>query len=178
MTQDTSQPSFKILKIGSCSTLSGKGNLAYQVGCNDNAEIFFRITSNSGGGWFSADWVSLKVILSAIGKANKPLTSFALHSLFIGKSVNTPAFLFAALKQEGLVISDADNPRCYKNVPPEPFMAEMKTLIASGTDLKAKTVVTGKGVTKPNAKVVDDIPVIFPQTNSATKKLTSKANKA
>jgi len=178
MTQDTSQPSFKILKIGNCSTLSGKGNLAYQVGCNDQSEIFFRITTNSGGGWFSADWVSLKVILSAIGKANKPLTSFALHSLFIGKSVNTPAFLFAALKQEGLVIVDADNPRCCKEVSPETFMAEMKALIESGTNLKAKVVVTGKGITKPSAKVIDDIPVIFPHTNSATKKLKSEANKA
>lgn len=178
MTQDTSQPSFKILKIGSCSTLSGKGNLGYQVGCSDQAEIFFRITANSGGGWFSADWLSLKVILSAIGKANKPFTSFALHSLFIGKSVNTSAFLFAALKQEGLVIVDADNPRCCKEVSLETFMAEMKTLIESGTDLKAKVVVTGKGVTKQSAKVIDDIPVIFPQTNSATKKLKSEANKA
>lgn len=177
MTQDTSQPSFKILKIGNCSTLSGKGNLAYQVGCNDNAEIFFRITSNSGGGWFSADWVSLKVILSAIGKANKPFTSFALHSLFIGKSVNTSAFLFAALKQEGLVIVDANNPRCYQDVSPETFIAEMKTLIASGTDLKAKVVVTGKGVTKPSAKVIDDIPAIFTASNLGTKKLKSEANK-
>jgi len=178
MNQDTSKPSFKVLKIGNCNTLSGKGNLGYQVGCNDHAEIFFRITSNSGGGWFSADWVSLKVILSSIGKANRPLTSFALHSLFIGKSVNTAAFLFAALKHEGLVIIDADNPRCYKDVSPETFMAEIKALIESGTDLKAKVVVTGKGVTSPSAKVINDIPVIFPQTNSSTKKLKSGANKA
>lgn len=176
MTQDTPQPIFKILKIGNCTTLSGKGNLGYQVGCNDQTEIFLRITSNSGGGWFSADWIPLKDILSAIAKAPIPLTSFALHSLFICKSVNTPAFLFAALKQEGLVMNDADNPRCYKDVPPEPFMAEMKNLIESGTDLKAKVVVTGKGITKPSTKP-DDIPVIFPQTNSAPKKLKSEANK-
>jgi hypothetical protein len=172
MNQDTPHPFFKVLKIGNCPTLSGKGNLGYQVGCNDQAEIFFRIIANSGGGWFSAEWVSLKVILSAIGKANKPFTSFALHSLFIGKSVNTSAFLFAALKQEGLVIVDVDNPRCYKDASPEPFIAEMKTLFASGTDLKAKVVVSGKGITKPSTKF-DDIPVIFPQTNSAIKKLKS-----
>ena len=178
MKQDTSQPSFKVLKIGNCSTLSGKGDLGYQIGRNENNEIFFRITTNSGGGWFSADWIPLKEILSAIDKAKKPLTSYTLHSLFIGKSVNTPAFLFAALKQEGLVTVDTDNPRCYKEVSPETFTSEMKALIESGTDLEAKITVTGKGVTKPSAKVIDDIPVIFPQTNSATKKLTSKANKA
>lgn len=178
MTQDTSQPSLKILKIGNCSTLSGKGNLGYQVGYNHSSEIFFRITVNSGGGWFSADWVSLKVIISAIGKANKSFTSYALHTLFTGKSVNTPAFLFAALKQEGLVSVDTDNPRCYVTVPPDTFMSEIKTLIASGTDLKPKTVVTGKGATKTSPKVVDDIPVIFPQTNLSTKKLKSEANKS
>lgn len=151
MTQDTLQPSFKILKISNCSTLSGKGTLSYQISCNHTSEIFFRITANSGGGWFASDWISLKVIMSAIAKANKPLTSYALHSLFIGKSVNTPAFLFATLKQEGLVIVDADNTRFYKEVSPETFMAEMKNLIASGTDLKAKVVVSGKGITKPNA---------------------------
>ena len=177
MTQDTSQPAFKILKIGSCNTLSGKGNLGYQVGCNDSAEIFFRITSNTGGGWFSADWISLKLIMSAISKANRPLTSYALHSLFIGKSVNTPAFLFAVLKQESLVIVDADNPRCYKDAPSETFLTEIKALITSGTDLKAKVVVTGKGITKPSTKVIDDIPAIFTASNLGTKKLKSEANK-
>ncbi len=178
MTQATSQPSLKILKIGNCSTLSGKGNLSYQIGCNDNNEIFFRITVNSGGGWFSADWVALKLLMSAISKANIPLTSYALHSLFIGKSVNTPAFLFAALKQEGIVEIDMNNPRCYVTASPDTFTAEIKVLIASDTDLKPKTVVTGKGATKTIPKVVDDIPVIFPQTNLSTKKLKSEANKS
>ncbi|MDP3005300.1 hypothetical protein [Methylotenera sp.] len=178
MPQDTSQPSFKILKIGNCNTLSGKGTLAYQVGCNPTSEIFFRITANSGGGWFSADWISLKVIISAIGKANKSFTSYALHTLFTGKSVNTPAFLFAALKQESLVAIDTDNPRCYVTVPPDTFMAEIKALIASGTNLKAKTIVTGKGATTASPKVVDDIPVIFPQSNLDTKKLKSEVNKS
>lgn len=74
MTHDTLQSAFKILKLGNCSTLSGKGTLAYQVGCNHTSEIFLRITANSGGGWFSGDWTSLKVMLSAIGKADKTLT--------------------------------------------------------------------------------------------------------
>lgn len=177
MSQDKLQPSFKVLKLGNCSTLSGKGSLAYQIGCNHSSEIFFRITTNSGGGWFSADWISLKTMLSAIGKANTPLTSYALQSLFTGKSVNTPAFLFAALKQEGLVAIDMNNPRSYVTVPPDTFTTVINALIASGTDLKPKTVVTGKGATKASLQVSDDIPVIFPQTNLDTKKLKSEANK-
>lgn len=170
MQQKPNQPVLKVLKIGNCSTLSGKGTLAYQISCDQTSEIFLRITANSGGGWFSADWVSLKVIMSALGKANKPLTSHALFPLFAGKSVNTPAFLFAALKQEGLVAIDTDNPRSYVTVSPDTFMAEINALIASGTDLKPKTVVTGKGATKASPQVVDDIPVIFPQTTLDTKK--------
>ena len=173
MTQATLQPSFRILKIGSCNTLSGKGILAYQIACNSDSEIFFCITANSGGGWFSGDWVSLKVIMSAIGKADKSLTSYALHALFTGKSVNTPAFLFAALKQEGLVAIDINNPRSYVTVDSDTFMAEIKALIASGTDLKPKTVITGKGATKSSSQIIDAIPVLIQAKNPNRKRLKS-----
>lgn len=153
MTQDVPQPAIKIIKVGNCNTLSGNGNLGYQIGCNDNSEIFLRITSNSGSGWFSADWVSLKLIMSALGVADKTLTSYALYSLFKGKSVNTPAFLFAALKNEGLIVVDPDNPRCYVAVSPDSFMGEIKALITAGTDLKPDSAATVKSATKnPSVK--------------------------
>lgn len=170
MTQQILQPSFKILKIGNCKTLSGKGNLAYQIGCDHNSEIFFRITANSGGGWFSADWVSLKVIMSTIGKSDKSLTSYALQGLFKGKSVNTPAFLFAALKQEGLVDIDMNNPRSYLMMSSDLFMTEIHALIASGTNLKSQTVITGKA-TNPSAQIIDAIPVLITAQNPVRKNL-------
>ena len=46
-------PIIRILKTGSCPTLSGSGSLQYHVGHDANDGICFRITSNSGGGWYS-----------------------------------------------------------------------------------------------------------------------------
>lgn len=157
MTQDTLQSSFKILKIGSCYTLSGKGTLGYQIGSNASSDIFLRVTSNTGGGWFSGEWISLKSISSALDSAPTPLTSYALQKLFQGKSVNTPAFLFASLKQEGLVDLDPENPRCYVRMSPDSFLAEMRQLISAGTDLKAEVI-------KSKQKTKDVIPVIASKT--------------
>jgi len=178
MTQVTLQPSFKILKIGNCNTLSGNGNLAYQIAGNPNSEIFFRITANSGGGWFSADWISLEIIMSAIGKPDNSLTSYALQGLFKGKSINTPAFLFAALKHEGLVAIDTNNPRSYLTVSSETFMDEINRLVASGTDLKSKTVITGKGATKSSSQILDEIPVLLTAKNPDRTNLKSEAKKS
>ena len=64
--------SLRIIKIGTCSSLTGKSTLGYHIGCNDQAEICFRMASNSGGGYFSPDWISLKAILSAMEQAPNP----------------------------------------------------------------------------------------------------------
>lgn len=146
MSQDT--PVIRIIKLGSCPTLSGKGKLEYQIGHEVDGDILFRITANSGGGYFSGGWVPLKIIQAALEKGPKPLTSFALSALYRGKSVNTPSFLFAALKQEGLVATDPEYVRGYVAVSPDAFMFEMAKLIDSGTDLKVPMKVTGKGVVK------------------------------
>ena len=163
MTQDTTStpiPLMRVLKIGNCPTQSGRGKLTYNIGCNPASEIHFRVASNSGGGYFSPEWISLASILDALAQDNKPLTSFALYSLFSGKSVNTPAFLFAALKEEKLVQIDEESPRCYVAVATDGFMAEMARLIESGADLKVPAKITGKGVVKKAFKPVDVIPVI------------------
>jgi hypothetical protein len=163
MEQDTPSnpiPSMRVLKIGNCPTQSGKGKLEYHIGYEGESKILFRVTANSGGGYFSPEWVSFASIQDAFTQGQKPLTSFALYSLFSGKSINTPAFLFAALKAEGLVQADEDFPRCYVEVATDGFKAEMTKLIASGTDLKVPAKVSGKGVVKSAFRSVDVIPVI------------------
>jgi len=165
-------PIIRILKTATCSNLSGKSSLEYHVGyCQDDAEICFRVVSNTGGGYFSPQWVSLKAVQAAIAKAPKPLTSFAMSMLFLGKSVNTPSFLFAALKQEGLVATDPENIRAYVVVSPEAFMSEMTKLIDAGTDIKVPAKVTGKGVVKSNSK--EDVPVLAAASEGRPKKAKS-----
>jgi hypothetical protein len=148
MPQDNSTPVIRIIKIGNCTTLSGKGQLGYHIGLDEESEILFRMTSNSGGGYFSPEWVSLKSIQNALENGHKPLTSYALSQLFKGKSVNTPSFLFATLLAEGLVQRDEENPRVYVSCPPDPFMAEVDLLVTSAVALKVDARITGKGVVK------------------------------
>lgn len=151
MSQDA--PVIRILKIGNCPTLSGKGQLRYHIGLEGKSDIFFRMTSNSGGGYFNPDWVPLKAMLDALEKAPKPVTSFSLSPLFRGRSINTQSFIFSALKQEGLVATDPENVRAYVAVSPDGFMSEMTKLIDAGTDLKVPVKVTGKGVVKSSAPI-------------------------
>ena len=159
---NTTAPQLRILKTAACPTLSGKGKgtLTYHIGCTVDSEICFRMASNSGGGYFSPEWVSLKAIQASLENGHKPLTSFAILPLFRGKSVNTPCFLFAALLAEGLVQRDAENPRVYVCCPPDGFMAEVNKLIASDVDIKVAAKVVGKGVVKNRPKTVDVIPVM------------------
>lgn len=167
----------RILKIGTCPTLSGKGKsiLTYHIGCTPDSEVHFRVSSNTGGGYFSPEWVSLKAIQEAFDKGPKPLTSFALWPLFKGKSVNTPGFLFAALKNEGQVQSDEENPRCYVAVAPKAFISEVKKLIASDVDIKVAAEIVGKGVVKGKPKAADGVPIVEPPSTS---KGPSKVKKA
>lgn len=153
----------RILKNASCPTLSDKGTLGYHIGINANDELLIRVATNSGGGYFSSEWVPVKTALTLLENADKPLTSFALLTLFKGKSVNTPAFLFAALKAEGLVSVDAENSRCYALMPTDSFMADIATLKASDINLD---------VIEPKVKLAAPAPIA---KSSTSKKSASKS---
>ncbi|WP_223248468.1 hypothetical protein, partial [Sulfurirhabdus autotrophica] len=104
----TSETVMRILKTGTCPSCSGKSNLTYHIGCavngesncTDESSIQFRVFSNTGNGFFSKEWIPLEVILQVLSKvpSDKPLISYVLYPLFRGKSINTPAFLLAAMK--------------------------------------------------------------------------------
>jgi hypothetical protein len=140
VTPKATEVEIRVLKIASCPSLSGKSKLTYQIGCTPKSEVQIRISANSSTGYFNDDWFAFNEILQAIAKvpAGKPVTSFVLHSLFRGRSVNTPSFIFAALKNEGLVRPLQDNTRSYERADPKPFLATVKALVASSVDLKAK----------------------------------------
>lgn len=91
-----------IIKKGKCPSLTGKSTLTYEVG-RDEDGAHIRITSNTGGGFYSGEWVAVSNIEVALARTPESINSFTLFALFKGKSVNTPAFLLAALKAEGVV---------------------------------------------------------------------------
>jgi hypothetical protein len=142
--------SIRILKKANCSTLSGKSKLTYHIGCNAESEIHLRIHANDGGGYFSQEWVAWKGIQKALEKAT-PITSIVLYSLFRGKSVNTPAFLLAVLKHEGLLRPLKGKKRSHEMIDPKVFIAKVKKLMVSSAAPKAADT-TKKSVRKTPIK--------------------------
>ena len=126
----------RIIKISTCPTCSGKANLTYHFGCNQENQVYIRIVVNTGGGFFSEEWVALEAVMTALDKAPHPITAVPFINLFIGKSVNTPGFLLAVLKHEGLVKLLEGKIRGYEKLSTETFMAEVNKLVVSDIDLK------------------------------------------
>ena len=133
-------PTIRIIKITSCPSSSGKTTLTYHIGCTTDKDIQFRVVANTGGGLFSPEWISLSAIQPAFEQAPFPLTSFPLINLYQGKSTNTPAFLMAALKNEGLVRNLEGKIRGYEVIDSTAFMDEMYALITSDIDLKVANI--------------------------------------
>ena len=149
----TPAANIRILKIGTCPSLSGKSELTYQVGhaiaevgsdsnsvASTDYNIQFRIYANSSPGYFSQEWVAMSSIQQVFDTipAGQPISSFALFPLFKGRSQNTPGFLLAALQQEGFVQHMREQQRCYECIDSSAFMAEMVKLIDAGTDLRGE----------------------------------------
>ena len=158
------------MKIASCPSLSGKSTLKYNVGCTPDSKIYFRVFENSGGGFFSQEWISLGAIQKALDKASsdKELTSFLLYPLFSGRSQNSPGFLLAAVKAEGLVQASTKKRRCYERADDSVFLAEVQAWMASGEGPKvetkaAKSGANGKAKGKGKAaKAIGDVPPTAP----------------
>jgi hypothetical protein len=158
----------RILKIGSCESVSRKSTLTYHVGCTADGEIHLRIYANTAAGFFSQEWLPLTSITQVLTKAGGHFTSFALQSLFRGKSQNNTAFLLAVLQREGLVARAIDKKRCYDKLDAGPFIAEIKALIGSNTSLNLDD--------KPSkpAKTFNDKPAKKETAKVSSKKATSK----
>ncbi len=125
----------RILKIGSCQTVSGKSILTYHIGCMADGDTLFRVYANTAAGFFSQEWLSLKTIEEALAKGGSHFTSMLLQPLFRGKSQNNSAFLLAVLLQEGLVKCSTDKKRCYECGDSGRFRANVKALMDSKVSL-------------------------------------------
>jgi hypothetical protein len=185
-----SPPAVRIVKISTCPSLSGKSTLTYHLGCTGKAEIQIRVAANSGGGFFSVEWIALNTIQKVFARipSERPITSYPLQQLFRGKSVNTPSFLMAVLKHEGLVVPMTDRRRHFKCVDPAAFIAMVKGLAASAIDLKVEDTkvetkkVAGKVEVKKveanaaaNPPVIADKPKVFAPTKKVTVRKSAEA---
>lgn len=136
----------EVLKTATCKSITGKSTLTYQIGRTPDDTVHIRISKNTGAGFFNPEWIKIEDIRKALAKGRKgdPLTSFLLASLVRGKSVNTPAFLMAALTQEGLLRVLKGKKRGHEPLDPEEFDAGMKKLVSSGKTAKTGGKTGGK----------------------------------
>ncbi len=84
-----------------------QGTLTYHVGYDESAKTFhFRITANSGGGFFSNEWIALNDILDVVESTSpdKPFKAIIFKSLYESKGSNNHGFLAAALRAESLLL--------------------------------------------------------------------------
>lgn len=132
----TTEPEIRILKKGTCPSLTAQSDLDYQIGCDDESTLLIRISGNTGNGHFNKHWVRLHDLLELIADAGELFSYSVLHAMFKGKSVNTACFLMAALKNEGLVEA---KDRRYVRKDPETVMANFKKLMSPKTTRKTPT---------------------------------------
>ena len=141
-------PSITVIKKATTKSLEGKATLGYNLGLDETSALHWRLASNSGGGFFSDEWIPFSAIQSALEDwpQDKPITSMALRPLFAGKSANNQSFLQAALVAEGLLEPVPDRRRHYQRCDPKLFLAEVKKLEAGHSK-------PGKPRAKAKAKV-------------------------
>lgn len=107
----------KVVRVGSCPSLSDTGVLDYEVGADDAGEVYFRIVDNNATGYstpgfYSKEWIAWKEV-HQVCTNHDPITSILFRPLFKGKSVNTGGFLLAALKDQGLLVRKPGKVRHY-----------------------------------------------------------------
>ena len=158
----------KVLHSATCLSLSGKSNITFQVGVDPDSNIYMRIYGKTGGGFFSPEWVSLAEVQKFIDAAptDKPLSSWSLHPLFRGKSVNTPAFFMAALVHEKWLRILKGKKRGLEVLDEAPFMAKLEKLTAGKASPKKPTAKPRKPATSAAKKT----PVKKPAANKPKKR--------
>jgi len=145
---DQLDDSIRVLATGTCDTLTGSSRLTYHVGSLPDGEIYLRVHSNTGGGFFSQEWISYRDILTALEKrpSGKAITSILLNPLFKGRSANTPGFLLAVLLHEKVIRSMQGKLRRHELMDPSVFTDKVEKLLASVVQARGKA---GKSAEKP-----------------------------
>jgi hypothetical protein len=149
---DKPTENLRILKIGTCPSLSRASQITYHLGLQaDDDQVYLRIAGNSGGGLFAKECVALDAIITAIQEqGDHPITGKTLRPLFRGKSANTPGFALAAARDLGLIVARPGTDGGYQGGNAQRCREEIAALIAAGTAIPVADPVNGRHV--PMAK--------------------------
>jgi hypothetical protein len=144
--EDKLASTMRVLKTATCPTLSGKSNLTYQIGATPDSVVHLRIAENSGGGFFSDEWIAFEAVQEALKKRPKgsPVMSHFITPVLKGKSVNTSAFLLAVLSHLKLLKPVPGKKRQHELLDPQPFLEQVTKLMSSSEKTKAPRKKTAK----------------------------------
>jgi hypothetical protein len=142
-----------VVKQIECDSLSRMSKLTYEFGVSGEAEVVMRIVGNSGSGMFSNDWVSTREVLNILRVPlyQESVASVAFRPLYVGKSINTPSFLMAALRNEEVITPHPTNRRGYQVTAVSAFEERLAGLLGEGAQAvgPAKKA-SGKGANRKN----------------------------
>jgi len=169
----TMKNTFRIIKKSTSSKLSprAQGSLTYHVGYDETAKTFhFRITANSGGGFFSNEWVALNDVLDVIETTSpdKPFKALIFKSLYVSKGSNNHGFLAAALRTEKLLLPVEKQLMSHTLGDVKNFKAAMQQLIKDKVSLDDEVAEAEKIKEAKRAEMIEVMKA------SAKKKPTSK----
>jgi len=148
-----------------------QGSLTYHVGYDETAKTFhFRITANSGGGFFSNEWIALNVILDTIEtiSSDQPFKALIFKSLYQSKGSNNHGFLAATLRAECLLLLVEKQLMSHTLGDVKGFKAAMQQLIKEKVSLDDDVAAAEK------IKEAKRAELIVAMKASAKKKPTSK----
>lgn len=138
-------PALRILKIGTCPTLSQLSEITYMVGIpvdsKDIADACLKISGNSSSGKWNGDWIHIGKIDRLLSKLpqDQTFTTAAFHPLYPNASSNSPGFLAGICLHLGL-ITRVSGGRAYVRDSGEMFWAEIEKALAAGTNLVPATM--------------------------------------
>lgn len=138
MTSTTSD--MRILKIGTCSTLSQLSEITYMVGIpvesKEIADTCLCIAGNTSSGKWNGDWIRISDIDRLLSKLPKDqsFTAAAFNPLYPNASSNSPGFMAGICLHLGLT-ARVPNGRAYVRDSGEMLWAEIEKALADGVNL-------------------------------------------
>ncbi len=139
--QINATPEMRILKFGTCPSLSGLSEISYMAGCpidsQSIADACLKISGNTSSGKWNGDWIQISRIDRLLSKLPKDqsFTAAEFHPLYPNASSNSPGFM-AGICLHLCLITRVSGGRAYVRDSGEMFWAEMEKALAAGTSLE------------------------------------------
>lgn len=129
----------EVIYTGECLSLSGRSTLTYAIGRHtEDGTLHLAITGNSGGGMWCKDWVSASAIQDVV-LGESGLTARSFRKLQEGRSINGSGFIQGAVRDLGLIRTNAENTRLHEHVPTTTFEQVAMARIAETSEQVPKS---------------------------------------